>query len=322
MFQNGSDKSKAGTMKHLKTLHYIADVAQSGSIRRTAEQLNITPSALTRKIQDFEHELGTPIFERLPQGMRPNAAGELLLRHIRNQTSDFERLRSQIADLSGVRRGHVAIACSQAFVDHVIPEEIARYRAQFPLVSFHVQVRDHALGVAALADYEADLALLLHPPLAPDMQVLISSAQPLCALMARDHPLAAPGAVRLRDCFRFPVALPDRSLAVRHLLDAARARAQLPVNMQIESGSLEFLRNYVLREHAISFQIASGIPLSTAGIHARPIDERDLAPIQIILGQLRGRSLSIAAAKFADQLASSLMQRYAVPPEAEGSAPA
>ena len=297
-------------MKHLKTLQYIADVARSGSIRRTAELLHITPSALTRKIQDFEHELGTSIFERLPQGMRLNAAGELLVRHIRTQTSDFERLRSQIADLSGVRRGHVAVACSQAFADHVMPEEIARYRTRFPQVSFQVQVRDHALGVTALTDYEADIALLLHPPPAPDMQVLIASEQPLCALMSASHPLATSGSVRLRDCFRYPVALPDKSLAIRHLLDAALARNLLRVDMQIESGSLEFLRNYALRENVISFQISSGIPLSNKEIHARPIDERDLAPIQIILGQLRGRSLSIAAAKFADQLANSLMQRY------------
>ena len=300
-------------MKHLKTLGYIADVAKTGSIRKTAERLNITPSALTRKIQDFEAELGTVVFERQSQGMRLNAAGELLLRHIRNQLSDFERLRSQIADLSGFRRGHVALACSQAFVDNVLPEEIARYRSRFPAVSFQVQVRDHALGVAALASYEADLALLLHPPPAPEMQVLMACHQPLCALMSRDHPLAGDGPVRLRDCFRYPVALPDRSLAIRHLLDAALARALLGVDMQIESSSLEFLRNYALREPVISFQISSGIPTG-ARLHARPIDTRDLDPIRLVLGQLRGRPLSIAAAKFADQLANGMSERFGAAP--------
>ena len=53
-------------MRHLKTLQSISDIARSSSIRRSAEHLSITPSALTRKIQDFEQELGVPIFERLP----------------------------------------------------------------------------------------------------------------------------------------------------------------------------------------------------------------------------------------------------------------
>ncbi|WP_375460293.1 LysR family transcriptional regulator [uncultured Enterovirga sp.] len=294
-------------MRHVRTLAMIADVAKSGSIRRTAERLNLTPSALTRRIQDFEHELGTEIFERVPHGMRLNAAGELVLRHIRDQMSDLERVRSQLADLSGVRRGHVAVACSQAFADHVLPDEVNAYRAQHPLVSFTVQVRDHSHGIDALIAYEVDLALVLQPPPAPEMHVMMSSEQPLCALMGADHPLAAqPGPVRLRDCFRYPVALPDRSLAIRHHLEAAAVRADLAWSIALESGSLELLRNYVRREHAVSFQIPSGIPADRRGLHARPIDGRDLAPVLIVLGHLRGRRLSIAAAKFADQIARRL----------------
>ncbi|MFC5069945.1 LysR family transcriptional regulator [Flaviflagellibacter deserti] len=293
-------------MKHLRTLEYILGVARSGSIRKAAEQLNITPSALTRQVQDFELELGGPIFERLPQGMRLNAAGELLVRHIQTQVSDFERFRSQMADLSGVRRGHVTVACSQAFVDHVLPQEIDAYRTQFPLVSFYVQVRDHAQGVGALTSFEADLALLLEPPPSPDMDVLFSAHQPLCALMRSNHPLAAQGPVRLRDCLNHPLGMPDRSLAVRHSLDAAFARMRLTPNIALESSSLELLRIYTLQEHIVSFQVSIGIPAGIPDLVLRPIDERDIAPIQVILAQLRGRTLPIASAKFADQLSRSL----------------
>ena len=297
-------------VKHLRTLVSIADVAKTGSIRRSAERLNITPSALTRKIQDFEQELGTPLFERLPQGMRLNAAGELVIRHLRGQLSDFERVRSQIADLSGVRRGHVAVACSQAFAHQLLPEEIEAYRSRHPLVSFTLQVRDHADAVAALIAFEADLALVVQPPPAPELDVLLSYHLPLCAVMSADHPLAGVGAVRLRDCLAYPIAMPDRSLAIRHLLDTAIARASLPVSVALESGSLEFLCNYARREHVISFQILGGIPNHGSGLIARDIHRRDLDPAQVILGQLRGRSLSVAAAKFVDQIWNSLHQRH------------
>lgn len=297
-------------MKHLRTLGYVAEVARRGSIRRAAEGLNIAPSALTRQIQDLEYEIGTPIFERLAQGMRLNAAGELLLRHIRDQASDMERVRSQIADLSGVRRGHVALACSQAFVNHVVPEEVEAYRARFPQVSFTVQVRDHAQAVTALTTFEADLALVLQPPPSADLHVLFACRQTLCALMRAAHPLARDdGPVRLRECLAHPLALPDRSLAIRHHLDDALARRGMPIRPAVESSSLEFLRNLVLREDAVSLQVPSGIP-DDPRLKSRPIDGRDLAPMALILGQLRGRMLPVAAAKFADGLASSLNQRY------------
>lgn len=297
-------------MKHLRTLSYIVDVAQSGSVRRTADRLNITPSALTRKIQDFEAELGTPVFERLPHGMRLNPAGELVVQHARTQLADVARLHARIGDLQGVRRGHVSIACSQAFVHHDLPEQIALYRAKHPMVSFDVLVRDHAHGIAALLEHEVELALILQPPPAPEVQALLSYQLPLCAMMSSDHPLATTGPVRLRDCLRYPIAVPDRSLSIRHILDAVLVRISSAMTVAVESGSLEFLRNYVRREHAIAFQVSSGIPANEVGLHARMIDERDVAPVQVVLGRLRGRPLTIAAAKFADQVARTLHHRH------------
>ena len=70
-------------MRHLQTLRLIEDVARVGSIRKAAEDLNITSSALNRRIQRFEEEFGSQIFERLPRGVRLNPAGELLMQHIR-----------------------------------------------------------------------------------------------------------------------------------------------------------------------------------------------------------------------------------------------
>ncbi|KQP59682.1 LysR family transcriptional regulator [Methylobacterium sp. Leaf399] len=300
-------------MKHLRVLTYVSEIARHGSIRRAAERLNLTPSALTRQIQDLEYELGTPIFERFAKGMRLNAAGELLVRHIRDQVSDLERVRSQIADLSGVRRGHVKLACSQAFVNHVVPDEVEAYRAPFPLVTFTVLVRDHLQAIASLAQFESDLALVLQPPPSADLQVLFSCSQPLYALMRAGHPLSRDeGPVRLRECLMHPMALPDRSLAIRHHLDDALARKGAPLRPAIESSSLEFLRNLVLREDAVSLQVPSGIP-DDPRLCRRPIDARDLEPMSLILGQLRGRTLPVATAKFADRFANSLNHRYGPP---------
>lgn len=297
-------------MRHLKVLQCIRDVAESGSIRRSAERLAITPSALTRKIQDFEAELGTPIFERLPQGMRLNPAGELLLRHIRDQLADFDRLRSQIADLSGVRRGHVAVACSQAFAHELIPNEIELYRAQHPLVSFTVLVRDHTHAVQALGAFEADIAVVLQPPPAPEFQPLQILAQPLCALMGPGHPLAGQATVRLRDCLQYPIAMPGPGLAIRHLVQGAIVRASMQVRIAVESDSFEVLRSYAAREDVVSFQIRAGVPRGSANLVAREIDARDLPHAQVVLGQLRGRRLSVAAAKFIEQIGRSLSSRY------------
>lgn len=296
-------------MRHLRLLRYVDEVARAGSIRKAAERLNVTASALNRRIQDIEEELGTKIFERLPRGVRLNAAGELLIRHIRTQLADLTRVRSQIEDLSGFRRGTVSIACSQALAYHLLPTEIAAYRESFPLVTFDVQVRDHRDALRALTDFEADLALVFRPSLTADIQVLASVEQRLVAILAKTHPLADQATLRLRDCARYPLALPDPSYGGRQLLDEATARSSFRFEAAIESNSFEFLRNYVRSEEAVTFQIEIGAPPALRerhGLVARPIDGRDVPPNMLVMGQLRGRALPVASAKFADQLGSRL----------------
>jgi DNA-binding transcriptional LysR family regulator len=61
-------------MRHLRILELVDEVARTGSIRRAAARLNFTASALTRRIQDLESELGVVLFERTSRGIRPRAA--------------------------------------------------------------------------------------------------------------------------------------------------------------------------------------------------------------------------------------------------------
>ena len=98
-------------MRFMTSLRFIDAVAREKSIRKAAEKLAITSTALNRRILQIEEEIGQPLFERLSSGVRLNTAGELFVQHIRAQQAELARVQSQIADLSGIRRGHVRVAC-------------------------------------------------------------------------------------------------------------------------------------------------------------------------------------------------------------------
>ena len=299
-------------MRHLTPLKYIDIVAKAGSIRRAAESLAITSTALNRRILALEEELGVPIFERLPRGVRLSTAGELLVQHIRGQVSETEKLKSQISDLMGVRRGHVSIACSQALLPYFLPEQIATYRAEHPAVTFGVHLRDRAAAEQALFDHSADIALVFEPVRLSDVQVLASFRQEVCAVMAADHPLAQKKTIRLRDCADFPVGIPSSSYGVRNLIDIALVRSTAPLDIVVESDSFEFLRRYPARERIVTFQIPIGLPTQDDEdeIVSRPVDLRDIPGGLLYLCQLRDRALPVAAAKFANQLESVLNARF------------
>ncbi len=299
-------------MRHLTTLRYIDAVVRAGSIRKAADVLSITSTALNRRILAVEEELGVPIFERLPRGVRLNSAGEILVHHIREQLSDMERVKSQIADLSGVRRGHVSIACSQALLPYFLPEQIAIYRMEHPAVTFGVYLRDRAEAEQALVDHTADLALVFEPLRMAEFQTIMTVRQQVYGVMSEDHPLAGQEILRLRECLQYPVALPTRSYGVRHLMESALADSQITLDPVIESDNFEFLRRQAAAEGVISFQIPIGLPTerSADGMVTRPIDSRDVPGGLIYVGQLRGRTLPVAVARFADQITKALQIRF------------
>ena len=299
-------------MRHLRFLGYFDEVARFGSIRKAAEHLNVTASAVNRRIMDLEEELDAKLFERRPRGVRLTAAGELFVRYIREQSSDVDLMKSQIEDLKGLRRGTVRIACSQALALDFLPRQIADFRARFPLVHFDVRVLDHERAMAELADYEVDLVLVFRPPYLANFQPLMTLEQRLVALMASDHPLAARPNLRLRDCAAYPVALPHSSIGGRQLLNEVMARTNLRLDIVAQSNSFEFLRNLVRRDKVISFQIKIGtLDDDEHGIIARDIDDRDVPRADLVFGQLRGRNLSVPAAKFAEQLVTVLRKMRA-----------
>lgn len=296
-------------MRHMLTLDLIEAVAKAGSIRKAAEVMNLTSSALNRRLQAFEEEFGTPIFERLPQGVRPNAAGELILKHIRAQRADLATVKAQVDDLVGVRRGHVAIACSQALTPFYLPDRIAAYRERHPGVSFTVNVRDRSAAEEELSQYKADLALVFEPVNMADFEILCSIPQPVCAVMASDHPLASAPELRLRDCLDGPHVVPSSRFGVRHLLDLSLRRASRKLRPVVEADSFEFMRRYVTHERAVGFEIPIGLTGAVAqGLTVRPLDPRDVQPGHLLLGQLLGRTLPVAASRFAEEMAHAMRE--------------
>jgi DNA-binding transcriptional LysR family regulator len=291
-------------MRHLKLLQQVSEIARSGSIRHAADKMNITASALNRKIQDLELELGVPIFERWPRGVKLTAAGEMFVRYARNQIAEAQRLNSLIEDLRGLRRGPIRIACSQALSYEFLPGKIAEFRQENPFLVFDLKVMHHEAAINALTDYEVDLALIYNAALRPAVEILKSVPQRLMAVMRRDHPLAKKRSLRLSDLAEQTVALPDNTIGGRQLLDQMLAKRDQRLNVAAESNSFEMLRGLVLRANMITFQIEIGSPLegNVGELVSRPIDERDVPALDLVLCQLRGRILPFAAAVFADRL--------------------
>lgn len=299
-------------MRHLLPFRYVEAIAKAGSIRKASELLAITPSALNRRLLSLEEEMGVPIFERLATGVRLNTAGEILLGHIRSQISDMERVKSQIADLSGIRSGHVTIACSPEALGEFLTDQVCLYQQQFPGVSFSVDQHFRGFAENALVEHIADVALVFEPLKLADFQVVMNLRQSMMCIMQADHPLAAQNSLRLYECAEYPMQLPDVSWGVRYLLEQSALRLGLKFQSVIQSNSQEFLRHCNRRTDNLSFDIPINISsnLESNGLRAIPINTLDVPEGFLFVGHLKGRALPVAAARFLEQMTTNLAVQF------------
>lgn len=295
-------------MRHQIPIKYFDEVARTGSIRQAAEKLSITSSALNRRILALEDELGVELFERIPSGVRLSTAGEMMIRHVRRHLADMDQLKSALADLSGERRGHVTIGCGEALLSHFLPAQVKRYQESNPGVSFSLLSCGRADAAPLLSQFSCDLVLCFEPKVTSEMTVLCSSPQRVHALIERNHELANQDKLRISDCADCPLALPTRRNAIRIMLETESAKRNLIQETVVESDNFSCLRNYVLLEDAIAFQISMGIPpnLESSGSVTVPCYTRDFPEGKVVLSQLKGRNLPVAAAKFAEMLSNTL----------------
>src|ERR1700744_5264180 len=100
-------------MLSMRALECLVAVAERKSLTSAASQLGLSQPALSHQIAALERELGTPVLERLPRGVRPTAAGRAAAAEARVALAAAER-----AVLAGRRAGagtggRIRIACAE-----------------------------------------------------------------------------------------------------------------------------------------------------------------------------------------------------------------
>lgn len=81
----------------LAQIEYFVAVVEEGHMGRAATRLHISQPPLSRQIRSLEDELGTPLFERTPKGMKLLPAGQRFFKHAQAVLDEIEAARSAVA---------------------------------------------------------------------------------------------------------------------------------------------------------------------------------------------------------------------------------
>lgn len=267
-----------GPVLDLRHLQMIRTIIQTGRVTDAAEELGLTPSALSHRIKEAERRLGVPLFERMHKRLRPTPSSVLLAEVGERIIKELELAEAD------VHRMHIG-------VDHIIRVAVEAYSSYHWLPSFmnyfheeesNIDIQVMAgLGsdpLTALANRQVDIAIHSGEQIYRDTIAFTLFNDPLVFIMAPSHPLAEKPFLTGDDIegesfityTRVPE--PDREYAKLFRAEDRYPRwtatVELPeaiVELVAANQGTSVLANWAMQPHISSGRI-SAIPVGTNGI--------------------------------------------------------
>jgi len=295
---------------HWNALIYFREAARKGSMRKAAESLDITPSAVNRQIIKLEAQMKCQLFERGPEGVSLTAAGETFYRYVQDTHHGLERMLSEIEDLRGIRRGHITIACEEGLGKDFLPQLIAPFSKQYPGVSFSIRVTDMPSITEGVARGDHDIGLAFDPIPHPQVQRRKQVSVSVGAVMLPTHRLATRRSLRLADLVGEPLIIPDAGYAIRQMLDRQFANeSSKPLSMRIESNSFETINSLVKMGLGTAVRTRVGImgELERGELVFVPFTDPGMHTDNIAICTKRKRPLPVAASILIERLIAGLL---------------
>lgn len=228
-------------------LRYFMAVGRLGSIRRAADELNISASAIDRQILNVEADLGMPLFERLPTGLRLTAAGEIMMAAGGRWQKNLADVRAQIEDLRGLKRGHVDIAIIDALAKGYIPGAIRAIQSRYPGITIGIRVLENDRVREAIASGEADFGILFEPQSYRDLTVRAFVEVVLGFLTPAAHPFGDQREARFSTCAGSPLIVPAEPLAVCQQIAVLEGTSGLQIDRTATSDNIQMLISLVMQ---------------------------------------------------------------------------
>lgn len=107
-------------------------VSQLGTFAAAAEQMHLTPSAISHAVSGMESECGFLLFTRTKSGVTMTAAAESLLPSIRQMLNSSELLSQSIAQVNGMHKGVLRLGVFNSACVTWVPQLVPPFQKQFP----------------------------------------------------------------------------------------------------------------------------------------------------------------------------------------------
>ncbi|MCW8887471.1 MAG: LysR family transcriptional regulator [Gammaproteobacteria bacterium] len=154
----------------LELLKTFLEVHRVSHFGKAAENLFVTPSAVSARIRQLEEQLGVTLFNRTRNNIHLTSAGERLLSHAAMMVNGWEKARYDIVS-EGESASKFSILAVPSLWDTILLPWVAKMRLEIPELMLRLEAMPSETIWRKLQQNRADLGFVLEPQAGPELQV-------------------------------------------------------------------------------------------------------------------------------------------------------
>ena len=248
---------KNATFRQLRVFN---EVARHLSFARAAENLHLTPPAVSMQVKELEGHVGMPLFERQGKQVSLTTTGEYMLVYTRRILATVKDAEDAAARLQRAETGVLTIGMVST-AKYFMMKMLAEFRSKHVGVELKPVIGNRDQLVQMLQNNEVDIAVMGRPP-----KELLTRAEPFAAhphvfVSTPGHVLAQRGHLSVEDLRPYDFIVREPGSGTRSAMEKFFVEARAKPRLQIQLHSNETLKQAVMAGLGIGF-----ISLHTIGL--------------------------------------------------------
>lgn len=216
------------------------------SLSKAAEKMHIVQSAVSRQLQLFEDELGSPIYER--QGKRLiglTSLGQRIMEEVAAINMAKKNIQTIAADYVDSNQGVLHIATTHTQAKYFLPKPILRFREKFPGVRIYMIEASPEQLIDKLHARKADIAICTEK-VDQDADLVIKPCYEWhhSAVVTQNHPLSE-GDISLERLASYPILTYSFGFTGRSNIETAFKNTNMELDIILAAADTDVIKTYV-----------------------------------------------------------------------------
>lgn len=217
----------------------FAAAFEATTMRGAADTLDLTQSAVTKRIHALERRVGTPLLERGRFGVRPTEAGRILYPEAKQALAALHAAEEALADHRRHAGESLALAASHTIGEFLLPAWLAGFRATDPAVHAQVAIVNSAGVLEALRSRRAEIGFVEGLDALDELDVVTVERDEIVVVVAAGHRWARRRSLRAAELPREPYFAREEGSGTRVVATTAVAAAGVQISPELELASTE-----------------------------------------------------------------------------------